>query len=231
MATDRVDIVGTNGISASQMSEFFRLANIPGSHINHDTIQALIEKRNPFGNGEGRSILKESNLLKPVSCATVPKRTESFTAERWYQGRKGLYVSGSFAYCFDLRARKLVTSAPERLYVASLLKANAYDRDIRKELPENHLSTLEDIAALIEAQPDGKSGILLTNGYMNIFYVEGKNGKVFAVSAYWCTDVRAWRVDDWMLDMFCDGNWNADHFGDWNWYAGHQVLCPSNAVL
>jgi len=119
----------------------------------------------------------------------------------------------------DLRARQIVSSAPERSYVASLLKANAYDRDIRKELPENHLSRLEDIAALIEAQPDGKSGILFTNGYTNIFYVEGKDGEVFAVPVYWLSDGRTWSVGDWELDAG----------GDWR--AGSLVLCPGNAVL
>lgn len=46
MAT-KVDIAGTS-ISASQMSEFWRVAALPGKHINKDTFQAYIEGRNPF---------------------------------------------------------------------------------------------------------------------------------------------------------------------------------------
>lgn len=44
MAT-RVDIAETNSISASQMSEFFRLAAIPGSHVNRNSFQTYLENR------------------------------------------------------------------------------------------------------------------------------------------------------------------------------------------
>lgn len=164
-------------------------------------------------------LIRETRLLKPVTQAIVPARTKSFSAAAFYQTSTGLYVSGTFADRLDLNARQTVDSAPERPYVASLLKANAYDTDIRKELSEEHLSTLEDIASLIEAQPDGKSGLLLNNGYANIFYVEGKNGEVFAVDVRWYSLLRRrWGVSDWELD----------EVGDWP--AGHQVLCPGNAA-
>lgn len=164
-------------------------------------------------------VLAETTLLKPVAQATVPARTKPFNAAVFYQTGTGLYVYDTFADRLDLSARQMVDSAPERPYVASLLKANAYDKDIRKELPENHLSTLEDIADLIEAQPNGKSGFLLNNGYANIFYVEGKNGEVFAVFVLWSSVNREWLVDDWRLGV--GGGWDADN----------QVLCPGNAAL
>ena len=164
-------------------------------------------------------VLAETRLLKPVSKSTVPARTEPFNAAAFYQTSTGLYVYDTFADRLDLSARKTVDSAPERPYVASLLKANAYDTDIRKELPDTHLSTLEDIAALIEAQRSGKSGFLLSNGYANIFYVEGKNGEVFAVRVHWGSGSRRWFVVDWELVEYG------------SWFAGGRVLCPGNAVL
>ena len=164
-------------------------------------------------------VFTETRLLKPVAQATVPARTKPFNAAEFYQTGTGLYVYDTFADRLDVNTRKTVDSAPERPYVASLLKANAYDKDIRKELPETHLSTLEDIAGLIEAQPGGKSGFLLNNGYANIFYVEVKNGEVFAVDVYWHSDDRKWDVCDWWLDE--NGRWRADL----------QVLCPGNATL
>lgn len=165
------------------------------------------------------NIITETALLKPVAQATVPARTKPFNAAEFYQTGPGLYVYGTFADRLDVNARQTVDSAPERPYVASLLKANAYDKDIRKELPEDHLSTLEDIAGLIEAQPNGKEGILLTNGYANIFYVEGKNGEVFAVFVRWFSDGRGWRVRVWLLGE------------RGRWFAGGRVLCPGNAAL
>lgn len=164
-------------------------------------------------------VLAETRLLKPVGTSTVPARTKPFNAAEFYQTGPGRYVYDTFADRFDLSARKTVDSAPERPYVASLLKAKAYDGDIRKELPGTHLSTLEDIAGLIEAQPGGKSGFLFSNGYTNIFYVDGKNGEVFAVRVRWYSDNRKWSVSDWKLDE--DGRWDT----------GNQVLFPGNAVL
>ncbi len=164
-------------------------------------------------------ILTETRLLKPVATVTVPARTKPFVASEFFRTGDGLYVYDSFANRFDLKVRQAVDSAPERHYVASLLKANVYDKDIRKELPGTHLSTLEDIAGLIEAQPGGKSGFLLSNGYANIFYVEGKNGEVFVVGVYWYSGNRDWGVHDWELGG--RGYWNADR----------QVFCPGNAVL
>ena len=215
----QVVIEGTN-ITASQMSEFWRLHANPDSHVNRKTLQAYLERRNPFGEKASDGVLlTETRLLKPVAQATVPARTKPFNAAKFYQTGPGLYVDDTFADRLDVNARRTVDSAPERPYVASLLKANAYDMDIRKELPETHLSTLEDIAGLIEAQPNGKSGLLLNNGYANIFYVEGKNGEVFAVNVDWGSGNREWNVRGWELGEI--GNWNA----------GRQVLCPGNAVL
>ena len=164
-------------------------------------------------------VLVETKFLKPVAKATVPARTKPFNAAEFYQTSTGLYVYDTFADRLDLSVRQMVDSASVRPYVASLLKASAYDTDIRKELPDTHLSTLEDIAGLIEAQLNGKSGFLLNNGCANIFYVEGKNGEVFVVGVGWDSDYRKWRVYDWKLDE--DGDWDADN----------QVLCPGNAAL
>lgn len=166
-------------------------------------------------------VLAETRLLKPVAQATIPARTKSFVASEFYQTRPGLYVDvyDTFVDHLDLSARKTVDSAPERPYVASLLKAKVHNKDIRKELPDTHLSTLEDIAGLIEAQLGGKSGFLLSNGYANIFYVEGKNSEVSIVGVYWYSGFREWRVSEWGLD-------EDSYLG-----AGRQVLCPGNAAL
>lgn len=165
------------------------------------------------------NVITETRLLKPVAQATVPARTKPVSVAEFYQTRPGLYVYDTFAGRLDLGARQAVDSAPVRPYVASLLKANAYDTDIRKELPDTHLSTLEDIAGLIEAQPNGQSGLLLNNGWANIFYVEGKNGEVFAVFVDWYSDRHEWLVVDYELDEFV------------KWDAASQVLCPGNAAL
>lgn len=163
-------------------------------------------------------VLAETRLLKPVRESTVPARTKPFDAAAFYRTGAGLHVYDTFVDRLNVKQAG-GHSAPERPYVASLLKANAYSKDIRKELPEIHLSTLEDIAGLIEAQSNGKLGFLLANGHANIFYVEGKNGEVFAVDVYWGSDDREWFVNEWRLG---EGG---------GWFANNQVLCPGNAAL
>jgi hypothetical protein len=165
-------------------------------------------------------ILAETRLLKPVAVATVPARTEPFDVAAFYH-RIGIH--GTFADRLGLNTRQMVNSVPEKPYVALLLKADAYDRDIRKELPERqHLSTPEDIAALIDSQPGGKPGFLLTNENcfeQSICYVEGRNGEVVTMVIGWHDTDRQWVVGDWRRD------------GYGYWYAGNQVLCPGYMSL
>jgi hypothetical protein len=166
--------------------------------------------------------LVETELLKPVTQTIVPTRTKPFNAAEFYQTGPGLYVSRTFADRLDMSVRQSMVPAHSGLgrpYVASLLKANAYDKDIREELPKEHLSTFEDIAGLIEAQPGGSPGFLLNNGYANICYFEDKNGEVFAVGVAWDSAHREWHVHDWKLDELG------------YWFADCQVLCPGNAAL
>lgn len=187
-----------------------------------DELKADVEKAvvNSFRRISKRyPVLDETRLLKPVAAATVPAWTKPFSASEFYQTGPGLYIWDSFRDRLDVETRTVLECAPARPYVASTLKADAYDKDIRKELPDEHLSTLEDIAGFIEAQPEGKQGFLLNNGYANIFYVEGKNGEVFAVSVYWLSDNRRWHVLAWDLDEA--GGWGA----------GDLVFCPGNASL
>lgn len=176
-------------------------------------VQVIIDR------GSRYPVLAETRLLKPVGKSTVPARTKPFSAAEFYQTGPGLYTWDSFRDRLDVEAKTVLECAPARPYVASLLKKDAYDRDIRKELPKTHLSTFEDIAGFIEAQPEGKQGFLLNNGYANIFYVEGRNGEVLAVDVRWRSGNRQWSVYDWRLDEYG------------KWYAGYRVLCPGNASL
>ena len=187
-----------------------------------DELKADVEKAtvNSFRRISKRyPIIGETRLLRPIAVVNAPARTKPFDTSEFYQNRPGLYVWDSFRERLDIENCELVPSAPERPYVASLLKKDAYDRDIRRELPESHLSTLEDIAGFIEAQPEGKQGFLLNNGYANIFYVAGKNGEIFAVDVGWGSDDRVWFVGGWRLG------------GLGGWSAGYHVVCPGNASL
>jgi len=210
MATKHVDIAETNGISASQMSEFFRLAAIPGSHVNRDTLQAFLEKRNPFGVDDGL-LFKETTLLRPVETFVTSGEDNVLDEDVFFQSREGeIWVSPSFRKRFGYTFRK--SRASNRKYVACKLKRNANDTAIRADLPESHLSELGDIARLIK-------GGALSKDCAYFAYVEDENGEVFAVRVCWSADARVWDVDDWRL-VGC---------GDWG--AVYRVLCPRKATL
>ena len=161
--------------------------------------------------------ITEGKLLRPVAQVTIPARTKPFSVVEFYQTGLGIYVYGTITDRLDLNTRQVVASPPDRSYVALFIKVNAYCKDICRELPEEYLSTLEDIAGLIEVQWGGKSGVLLNDGWANIFYVEDVNGEIFAVFVRWDSDDREWYVGVWELDGVnrC-------------WPAVRRVLCPGN---
>ncbi len=63
--TTKVGIEGTN-LTASQLVEFFRLAALPDSHINRVTVQAFIERRNPFESVVAGLPLPEGTVTRRV---------------------------------------------------------------------------------------------------------------------------------------------------------------------
>lgn len=163
------------------------------------------------------SLIVETRLLKPVATAIVPVRNKSFNVAQFYN-RKCLCVAKWFHNRFDLEA--LTPASPEHPYVALLLKTKANNRDICRELPKDHLSTLEDIAGFIDAQSNGEKGFLPTSSYANIFYVlDKKNDQVFSMRVRWLAGSRRWAIYGWIFD------------GRTCFSAGHRVLCPGNAAL
>src|SRR3990167_3148630 len=85
-------------------------------------------------------VIRETKILKPDGSITFPER--------------------------NLPVLKSVASTPKRTYGIGRLKKNAYDREIRSNLPKHHLANWEDIASLIEMYPNGKEGYYL-------LYLEG----------------------------------------------------------
>ncbi len=71
-----------------------------------------------------------------------------------------------------------------------------------------HAFTPDQIADLRDKQMNGEEGQLLTNGYLNLFYVIGKDGVLFVVSLRWRGVGREWFARAWRLGEF--GNWDSD---------------------
>jgi hypothetical protein len=145
-----------------------------------------------------------------------------FNASKYFVTRQGLWVSSDFtsrilpAYINPMTKRGLdgVNSVD--------LPRNMYDSEIiteylgGEEQARKNAFTLDQIAELVDGQRNGEAGVLLNNGYANIFYVVGKDGVLFAVPVRWRSPDRQWRVDAYELD------------GHGDWIAGSRLFRNKN---
>lgn len=145
--------------------------------------------------------------LTALTSVTVSSNTIS--PHDFFKTREGLWMSSNFNdFIFSGASKKKVSSDETTISYADLAKA-ANDAEIGTELPEGHVfedvdTFLVHLATLIEDQWGGKEGMLLNNGYANVFYVK-VNGEVFAVLVGWHADYRKWyclalRLDDLRWD-------------------------------
>jgi len=92
------------------------------------------------------------------------------------------------------------------------------DSEIQKEQGYPKPFTVTELAAVLISwllkQPNGEKGQLLNNGCVNIFHVQLKDGRVVAVSVYWSSILRGWRLDAFEFD--------ADY-----WPAGNRAFSRS----
>lgn len=88
------------------------------------------------------------------------------------------------------------------------LERNSVDGPILTELGGNEAAetTLAELYAAMEAQPNGKSGNLLNNGWANIFYIKDINGTLRAVDVAWGGD--GWSVSPRSVEV--PDEWDAD---------------------
>jgi hypothetical protein len=150
-------------------------------------------------------------LLYPVATKTVPARTKSFYPKKFYRNRNEISLGYGFGVLLDLRARRVVTFAPERTYVSCKVREETCGASILADLPNGYLSTLEDIAMLIEMEQSGERGVLRSKESCNVFLVEGRNAEVFSVNVMWHKKPEwddeglysdCWRINAWSLDHF-----------------------------
>lgn len=181
-------------------------------------------------------ILQETELLKPVATTIIPARTEPFDSDEFYsEGRsisfyqkhsvhkhRKVDIGTSKELWDDLVLHSdTLNQAPERSYVSAKLKQKARDSRICRDLPEEYLSKVEDVAYFVDSQSWHTKGILLTDGSRNIFYVVNKEGKIFTlmIVALYIFGNRQWYFRFWDFD-----------FHD-PWILTDQVLIPGTAVL
>ncbi|MCX6739520.1 MAG: hypothetical protein NT098_05770, partial [Candidatus Parcubacteria bacterium] len=155
-------------------------------------VQELVEI---LGDNEARKILSGkiktpvsellAGSLKPIGEHVVGPLAKTFVSKSFFRDDNPdvkLYIWGGFKNRI-LPSTGKVSKQPAATIVSFDLTKPMYDREIRAELPENHVFAIEDlwiIADIISRQPKGESGTLLNNGYANLFYVQA-GASVFVV--------------------------------------------------
>ena len=133
-------------------------------------------------------------LLKFLGIVTIPATERFIVSDRIAAIRKSgrkIYTGSNFEKWFFEITVEPIEETQLRHY--KLLKAEV-DGTIIAELGGKIKAetTFSGMLALMEKQANGENGILLTNGYANIFYIRDGNGVLRAVGCYW--DGGGWYV-------------------------------------
>lgn len=153
------------------------------------------------------------SILEPISTVTVFSATSAnFVAKDNFKLKKdgGIcsFLGDNFKDWFLSGDGKIEEPITEQVLRYAKLRKSSLDSPIIKELggEEKAETSLTEIFSLMEKQSKGEEGVLLTNGWANIFYVKGRAGMLRTVDVFWCDD--GWGVDaDEVSDPF---SWSDD---------------------
>lgn len=153
---------------------------------------------------------KTEIVLKSLKKKIAVVNKEKHVPSEYFKTRKGLFVWSSFKESILDKAKD--TKAGAKFSLASFtLSKRANDEEIEKSLPKKHLFKETNVCAivanLIEKQSKGEEGVLLNNGYANLFYTS-----FLVVFVRWDGD--EWDVDDWGR-------------GGGAWGGGRRVFAPA----
>ena len=148
---------------------------------------------------EGNATIVRSPLLQLVGSITCAPTAFPFSVSEHFVCGTGPDTEVKVSYLGDkFRAWFLAkTEEPkgETVLRYATLRKSSVDAPIITELggEEKAETSLCEMFFLMEQQKHGEDGILLTNGYANIFYIKDQTGVLRTVSVYW--DDGGWGVD------------------------------------
>ena len=153
-----------------------------------------------------------SVLSSIIATFTVSATTEKFIAKDKFKVDTGKKAKVKISYLGDNFKEWFLGKIEDPFSGSTVygrkLEKNSVDGPILAELGGNEAAetTLTEVYAAMEAQPNGEDGNLLNNGWANIFYIKDVNGALRAVHVDWVDggwDVLANSVED-------PAEWNAD---------------------
>lgn len=168
-------------------------------------------------NGAAGPTVEKPELLELVTTVAVPG-TDRFVAEEHLKAN-GSKAKLKIAFVWDAFASsclpKVEESVPSGTLKVYKLTTGSVDAEIIERLGVTHESYLADLHAMLEAQPNGEEGPLLTNGSANIFYLRAKDGSLWAVYAHWFVGREGWYVNAYSVE-------NPDRQNGWD--SGRQIV-------
>lgn len=177
------------------------------SNLTFDEIQKLIEKLG--GDQKVREILSKNaetsvskiilNGLTTNGTVTVGPLAKTFNPKDFFRDDNRdvkLYVYDSFKNRV-LSSTGKVSKQPAATIVSYDLTKAMYDREIRAELPENHVFAVDDLWMIPDLIKNDK--LLKENSYANLFYFQ-VGASVFVVRVGW--DCSEWGVYGWFLGEY-----------------------------
>ena len=128
-------------------------------------------------------------LLAVIGTVTIPATTEPFVAREKVMVNVGadapvkiFFLGDNFQEWFGSKTEEPMEETEVRY--AKLMKPSL-DAPILEELGDKAEASLSQMYALMARQANGQEGVLLTNGWANIFYVRDINGELSAVYVVW----------------------------------------------
>lgn len=145
----------------------------------------------------GETEMVERRLTQPRPLRLLrPAEKRRFVAKETFFGETAVkiaYLSPGFTKWFEAAVEESVLEAT--LVPFNLNEAAAGSAIIADLGGEDRAEVaLSQIWRLLERQPNGEEGVLLTNGYANIFYVRNITGVLVVVTVVWIALKNGWQV-------------------------------------
>jgi len=137
-------------------------------------------------------------LLRLVTTVVVPA-IKKFVVADHFRIDTSSSAKVKIGYLGDNFETQFLPKVEENVLAVELaihtLTKGVLDKDIRKELGQDREeTTLAHLYELLSKQPKGESGVLLTDGRVNIFYIKDANRNFWAAYAYWYAADGGWSV-------------------------------------
>lgn len=149
-------------------------------------------------------------LLELVTTVSVAA-CEKFVAKEHFKVDTSRKAKVKIAFLWDNFSKHFLPKTEEGVLAGEIkvnkLLQSSLDAPIMTELgdPRSYSTTLADLWALLEKQPNGEEGALLVNGYANTLYIHDTEGNLWAVFASWYAAYGGWYVE--ALSVGRPGRW------------------------